>query len=282
MWQGAGLQSGSFWGCPCRLMRPQCGNLVIAASESSENFFFAVHVFPLSKERYRLSGFRNKLVTFALPFCHFLGFRRLFIFIDIFRICWIHQSLWFGPGWQPRVGTRMLISCWAARDRTGYRVLVACMLCLEAQLFEKAPARNWVGVKLKWFPQILASRQSSLVSSLKLKSHPQEVRYLGLPNCGKFTRTTFPASSPVSQPGTGGSEGLQPSADEGLQRWAEVAAQRGRAPRGARTAETALEGAGGPSPVSRLGVLDMSCPEKQLTLWTYWNLPLTFPFFPNA
>ena len=81
------IQSDSFWGRPCRLMRPQCGNLVIAASESSEKFFFAVHVLPLSKERYRLAGFRNKLVTFALPFCHFLRFRRLFIFTDIFRIC---------------------------------------------------------------------------------------------------------------------------------------------------------------------------------------------------
>ena len=49
----------------------------------------------------------------------------------------------------------------------------------------------------------------------------------------------------TSGSGAGGPQGLQPSLDEGLQRWAKVAACRGGAPRGARATEEPMEGVQG-------------------------------------
>ena len=194
-------------------MRPQCGNLVITDSEMTLSL--RCMFLPLPK----------KVTFWEIPTCMFLqqivGLRCHFVFslrfwhlFDVFQNLLISFKV-HASDMASSVGLEQGCSSYALSNSvlsslprigqgTGYRVLVAFMLCLEAQLFEKAPARAAVAHwphRVKWIE--LGWNWSGFPKFWQVRSSKFEVLYLGWPNyiCQiRFQSTSFPASSPSQWP----------------------------------------------------------------------------------
>lgn len=254
-------------------MRPQCGNLVITDSEMTLSL--RCMFLPLPKKvtfwEIRTCMFLQQIVGLR---CHFVFSLRFWHLFDVFQNLLISFKV-HASDMASSVGLEQGCSSYALSNSvlsslprigqgTGFWWLSCSVLRLSCSK-RRQPGQQWridhiESSELSWGETEVGSPnfgKSSIFSSLKPQVEVRSSKFYILDGqiiCQireNHHLPSFVTSSRLS--GTGGSEGLQPSADEGLQRWAEVAAQRGWAPGGARTAEKTLEGAGGPSTVSTVG-----------------------------